>query len=249
MFYSEPGTRPEDNVELEAYTLANLAGESKTYSWEAGSPECDLANPIISMVNSKSSYKPFNVYPTGSAVKTFGGHSRGSHFHWWNHFPVSQITSDGRGARAADRAAHSSLVWGTPSTNYLMYGLTNKPAASLINLAKSWNTPASISEAAGCMSEGYAPEQRAYILTKTAEGMSFRLLASESRPVVNPCFVIKNWNSSLSAGVKIGGRTLRPGPDFRQGIVRDTDGTKTMIIWIKREITEDVRMAIGPTED
>lgn len=246
MFYSEPGTKPEDNVQLEAYTLVNMAGESKTYSWEDGSPECDLADPIISMVNSKSSYKPFNIYPTGSGVKTFGGHSRNSHFHWWNHFPVSQITSDGRGARAADRAAHSSLVWGTPSTNYLMYGLTNKPAVSLINLAKSWNMPASISEAAGCMSQGYVPQQRAYILTKTSASMSFRLLASEGRPVVNPCFVIKNWGGNRSAGVKIGGRPLSKGPDFRQGIVRDTDGTQTMVIWVKSEIIEDVRIAIEP---
>jgi hypothetical protein len=249
MFYSEPGTKPDDNVELEAYTLVNMAGESKAYSWEDGSPKCDLPNPIISMVNSKSDYKPFNIYPTGSSVETFGGNSRGSHFHWWNHFPVSQITSDGRGSRAADRAAHSSLVWGNPSTNYLMYGLTNKPAASLINLAKSWNTPASISDAAGCSNEGYKKEERAYILTKTSASLSFRLLASEGRPVVNPCFVTKNWGSNHSASVKIGGRSLSKGPDFRRGIVRDTDGTQTMVIWIKREITEDARIAIEPIED
>jgi len=245
MFYSEPGTKPEDNVQLEAYTLANMAGESKTYSWEDGSPECDLPDPIISMVNSKSTYKPFNVYPTGSSVKTFGGHSRNSHFHWWNHFPVSQITSDGRSARAADRAAHSSLVWGTPSTNYLMYGLTNKPAVSLIQLAKSWNMPASISEAAGCSSWGYVKEQRAYVLTKNASMMSFRLLASDDRPTVNPCFVFKNWGSNLSAAMKINGRHLKPGPDFRQGIVRDTDGTRSMVIWIKKTFEEDTKFEIA----
>lgn len=249
MFYSEPGTKPEDNVQLEAYTLVNLAGESRTYSWADGSPECDLANPIISMVNSKSHYRPFNVYPTGSSVKTFGGHSRNSHFHWWNHFPVSQIISDGRGARAADRAAHSSLVWGTPSTNYLMYGLTNKPAVSLINLAKSWNMPASIVNAAGCSSEGYIKEQRAYVLTKNALNITFKLFATDDRPAVNPCFVIKNWGSNPAVSLKINGKIIKPGPDFRQGVVRDTDGTQTMVIWVKDEITEDVRIAIEPNKD
>ena len=249
MFYSEPGTKPEDNVELEAYTLVNMAGQSKTYSWEDGSPVCNLADPIISMVNSKSSYKPFNIYPTGSSVETFGGSSRDSAFHWWNHFPVSQIISDGRSARAADRAAHSSLVWGTPSTNYLMYGLTNKPAASLINLAKSWNTPATVIEPTGCSSEGYVKEQRAYVLTKNTLNITFKLFATDDRPAVNPCFVIKNWGSNSAASLKINGKSIKPGSDFRQGVVRDTDGTQTMIIWIKSEITEDVRIAIGPTED
>jgi hypothetical protein len=195
-------------------------------------------------VNSKSTYKPFNVYPTGSGVETFGGSSRDSAFHWWNHFPVSQIISDGRSARGADRAAHSSLVWGTPSTNYLMYGLTNKPAVSLINLAKSWNTPASIVNAAGCSSEGYVQEQRAYVLTKNALKMNFKLYATDDRPAINPCFVIKNWGSNSAASLKINGKIIKPGSDFRQGVVRDTDGTQTMVIWIKSEIIEEVSIAI-----
>jgi len=31
--------------------------------------------------------------------------------------------------------------------------------------------------------------------------------------------------------------------------VRDTDGTQTMVIWVKDEITEDVRIAIEPNKD
>ncbi len=34
----QPGTRPEDNIELEAMTLANLRGETRTYSWKDGAP-------------------------------------------------------------------------------------------------------------------------------------------------------------------------------------------------------------------
>lgn len=56
IFFNEPGTRPEDNVELEAVTLVNLKGDTHTYSWEHGYPEYDLREPIIQMTNMKSTY-------------------------------------------------------------------------------------------------------------------------------------------------------------------------------------------------
>jgi len=248
MFYSEPGTMPEDNVELEAYTLVNMDGQSETYSWANGSPDCDLLNPIISMINMKSTYKPFNIYPTGSSVKTFPGRTRPSRFHWWNHFPVSQIISDGRSARASDRAAHSSLVWGSPKKDYLMYGLTGKPASSLISLAKSWNSPPPITNTTGCSSQGYKPEQRAYVLTAAASKMSFRLNGSSDSPLVNPCFVIKNWGSGAEANLKIDGTTVKPGKNFRQGIIRDTDGTQTIVIWVKKEATKPITISLAPVK-
>jgi len=247
MFYSEPGTMPEDNVDLEAYTLVNVAGQSETYSWENGSPECDLANPVISMINTKSTYRPFNIYPTGSSVETFGGRTRPSHFHWWNHWPVSQITSDGRSARAADRAAHSSLVWGNPAGDYLMYGLTARPADSLIPLAKSWNSPPKLTDAVGCGSQGYKAEQRAYVLTTQGSKMSFTLNGSERSPIVNPCFVVKNWGSDAAAGLKIDGRTQNPDSGFRHGVIRDTDGSQTLIVWVEHESGSPVRFEMNRT--
>jgi hypothetical protein len=76
--------------------------------------------------------------------------------------------------------------------------------------------------------------------------LKFRLNASQDSPGVNPAFVIKNWGSDLPASLKINDKSIKPGPDFRQGVVRDTDGTQTMIIWLKDEIIEDVRIAIEP---
>jgi len=233
MFYSEPGTMPEDNVELAAYTLVNLQGQTHTYSWEHGFPGCDLDAPIISMINTKSKYRPFNVYPTGSSVETFSGRPRLSHFHWWNHYPVSQITSDGRSARAADRAAHSSLVWGNPSTNYMMYGLTNKSPKTLLPLARSWNTPPQILDTTGCHAEGYRPQERAYHLIATAPTLSFKVNASEQRPLFNPCFVTRNWNSATAkASLKINSKQIKLGKSFRQGITHDTEGKPMMVIWL-----------------
>lgn len=233
MFFSEPGSRPEDNVRLEAYTLVNMEGESQTYSWERGSPECDLSDPIISLTNMRSAYKPFNIYPTGSEVETFPGHNRQSHFHWWNHWPVSQITSDGRSARAADRAAHSSLVWGIPSQDFLMYGTTNAKPESLIPLAKSWNDPPTVTETNGCELTGYRQEERAYHLRAQSNKLSFTMKGTYEKPIVNPCFVVANWRSGKKAVVKVDGKVISSGKMSRQGIVWDTEGKRKLVVFLK----------------
>ncbi|MHC4264525.1 MAG: LamG domain-containing protein [Planctomycetota bacterium] len=241
MFYSEPGTRPEDNVELKAYTLVNMKGQTETYSWEDGRPECNLPDPIISMINTKSKYRPFNVYPTDSNVETFPGTPRRTKFHWWNHWPAAQIVSDGRGALASDRAAHSSLVWGIPSKDYFIYGLTNKAPKALIPLAKSWNHPPEVAETKGCESNGYDQTQRAYILSADGDEMSFVLMANDDSPLLNPCFVIKNWNSNNHAEININGSTT----PARQGVVRDTDGRRMLVVWIKDQEEEKVKFEIS----
>ena len=247
LFYSPPGTMPEDNVELEAYTLVNMAAEMETYSWEKGSPECDLPNAVISMINTKSLYRPFNIYPAGSSVETFPGRNKPSYFHWWNHFPVSQIISDGRSAKASDRAAHSSLVWGNPSEDYLVYGLTNKPASALLGLAKSWIHPAKVRNATGAVYNGYEPQERAYVLTRSTdddyEPVVFKIDASLDRPVVNPCFVIKKWGCR-DAKIKVDGVEVERGSDFRYGHRRNAEGTD-LIVWIKKESVKPAELTIS----
>ena len=140
---NEPGTRPEDNVELEACTLLNLKGESKTYSWEHGYPEFDLDDAIIQVTNFKSEYKPYMIFREGGGFDVFNLEVRPeySHFPWWNHWPVAQTISDGRSANAPDRTAHSSLSWGDPNGEAALYGMTNENPETLVPLAKSWNRP------------------------------------------------------------------------------------------------------------
>jgi hypothetical protein len=146
------------------------------------------------------------------------------------------MASDGRSAEADDRAAHSSLVWGDPTRDYLMVGLTDKEPSELMPLARSWNYPAELTGAEGCISYGYAPEERAYILGRTDENISFTLNGSVETPLFNPAFVIKNWKDGDSkAGVKLNGRVFRDGSKFRQGVVYDTDGSPQLIVWIKYE--------------
>ncbi len=194
--------------------------------------------------NMKSEYKPFNIYPTDSEVETFPGHNRRSHFHWWNHWPVSQITSDGRSATAADRAAHSSLVWGIPSKDYLIYGFSKEPAEKLIPLATSWNHPPPIKKCVGCRSEGYRQEERAYHFARLSDKMFFVLDGNEVQPVVNPCFVVRNWKLRKRAVVKIDGKIISSGKMLRQGLIWDTDGKRKLAVWLKKKTEKPVHVEI-----
>jgi hypothetical protein len=255
IFFNEPGTKPEDNCELEAITLVNLKGQSRTYSWEKGYPKFDLAEPLIQMTNLKSKYRPFLIFRPGSGMRVFNVEVRPeySHFPWWNHWPVAQVASDGRHAQAPDRAAHSSLVWGRPKGGAALYGLTDKPAVSLLPLAKSWINPPVILSTASWVSEQtlsatYEYKQRAYVLTigKRADIVKFTLAGSEDSPVVNPAFVIKNWGDA-DAVLKINGKTIKRGKDFRFGHRHTFEGTD-LIVWIKTESTEPVKILLAPVE-
>jgi len=80
---NQPGTRPEDNIELDAVILANMDGQTDTYSWDGGLPgppsipqiedETEpmvalserLLFPNIQIVNTKSKLKPFFIVPDG----------------------------------------------------------------------------------------------------------------------------------------------------------------------------------------
>jgi len=173
IFLNEPGTRPEDNVELEACTLVNMDGESETYTWEHGYPEFDLDDAVIQMTNFKSKFKPFMIYREGGGFEVFNLEVRPaySHFPWWNHWPVAQTYSDGRSANAPDRTAHSSLSWGDPGGEAAIYGMTDKSAESLVALARSWNRPPKIKVSGSAyQNDGYDYTQRAYLLKAKRQG-------------------------------------------------------------------------------
>jgi len=115
-----PGTRPEDNIQTEALTLANMKGEVHTYSWAGGPPGekaafdaetltvlhriSDLDTPghqwlvrpaggNILRVNLKSRFSPYVIVdPRNVAIDCYAGEiiRERSIFPWWNHWPVSQ---------------------------------------------------------------------------------------------------------------------------------------------------------------
>lgn len=247
MFLCAPDTKPEDNVDLAALTLVSPQGNSQALSWANESPQGTFNNACITMVNSLSRYRMFNIYPSGSSVEIFGGHSRYSKFHWWNHWPVSQITSDGRGARSTDRVAHSSLIWGAPAKNFLLYGITDKPAAELLELARSWNSPPALSDLTGCHSRGYHQEERAYHIEADAGNFSFMIKADSLSPLINPAFVIINWPDQ-NIDLNIDGPSVEQGSLFRFGFNYDTSGKKYMIVWLELQRKDPVRLTFSKTK-
>jgi len=248
IFLSEPGTRPEDNCELEALSLANLKGESKTYSWEKGFPKLDLETPVIQMVNLKSRFRPLIIVKPGSTIGVFGGEVRKefSHFPWWNHWPVARVASDGRYAMAPDQAAHSSLSWVSQSSDAFLYGMTDKSPVELLPLAKAWIHPPAIKTAGSSFSsDGYNQDQRAYLLKRVQPGgnLEVELAGSPDSPVFNPAFVIQGWGEK-EAALRINGAEVPRGRDFRYGHRRTLESTD-LIVWIKTVSEKPVRIAVS----
>ena len=257
-FLSGPGTRPEDNVEIDSLTVVNSRGQSRTLSWAGRIPKNTLHDANIEMVNLKSVYKPFLIFEEGAHIEPWGESEKNDYCPWptWNHWPASQILSDGRLATAGDRLRHSALGGvdiDDIDDDMAMYGLTNKPATSLVTLAKSWNhAPGLRLSGAGFVSEGYDRGQRAYILRHTlkdAKWLNVTLQGSEDSPIVNPCFVIKNWASGALVRIEIDGAERKRGPNFRQGIVRDTNGKQMLVIWLKFESTKPAKISVRPAAD
>jgi len=133
---NQPGTRPEDNIELGAVTIVNMEGQTHTHSWADGPRELEnrsqmsllarLSYPNIQRVNTKSKAKPFLIvsdeafdcgWPINDKV---GGpvhlpytrmvYPENCMFTWWNHWPVGQVPSDGRFAYYPDRVSHTAVT-------------------------------------------------------------------------------------------------------------------------------------------
>jgi hypothetical protein len=247
IFLNEPGTRPEDNCELEAISLANLKGASKTYSWEKGYPKLDLESPVIQMVNLKSLFRPLIIVKPGATIATFNCEVRKefSHFPWWNHWPVSRISSDGRYAMAPDQAAHSSLSWVSQPSGAFLYGMTDRPAVELLPLARSWIHPPAIKTIGTSFSSvGYDSDQRAYVLKHNQPGgeLAMELAGNADSPVFNPALVIQGWGEK-EALLKIDGADVPRGPGFRYGHRRKLDSAD-LIVWIKAVAEKPLRIVL-----
>lgn len=109
-----------------------------------------------------------------------------------------------------------------------MEAMLDKEFDELVILAKSWLDAPQIVNLKGAEGE-YAADQRAYLLYKKENEISFTIDADKQRPLVNAAFIIKNWNSNTPANLKLNGKLK----SNKQGIFRDTDGTKTLAIWVE----------------
>jgi hypothetical protein len=246
-----PGTRPEDNIQPEALTIANMKGETASYSWAKGPPPKNLdqmENPNIQVVNLRAKWKPFQIVsPVNSSMKAYTGEPTYSMFEWWNHWPVAQVRSSGISAVAPDRASHSSLshIYWDPyaqtansMTKILLHGMTTKSGTDLIPLAKSWLSPPALElGGAGFESEGYDPTQRAFVVVRRSDStrakLQILLRANSDSPLIHPAFVVRNWGDS-EPKLFIDGKLTPRGTQSRYGFVPHIEGTD-LIVWLAIE--------------
>jgi len=242
-------------------------------------PEVPHAN--IHIVNYKSQYKPFLILTTDNPRLWLAGYRTGrfffperiageepkgmsmplgSKFWWWNHWPVAQHPNDGRIAEFPDRPSHSftSTHDSDPyertensMTKIQLYGLTDKDAAGLVPLAKSWNhAPELKLTSSSVQSHGYDQSQRAYVVECINKGQPTRLdleiAASSESPMVNSAFVFKNWGDA-GVKLKVNNKTVKRGKSFRYGHNERLEG-KDLIVWIELESIQPVKLSFTPSK-
>ncbi len=240
------GQHPESVVQkAPVMTLVDRAGKATGYDWNPNPPKPQYKGQIIQMIHFTGKFSPFTIQNFDGGDIYGGERTWYSVFPSWNHWPTSQANSSGRNASFPDRAAHSSfshVFWpditqqrGDVSyqEKLLMEGMTDQPAAALTSLAKSWLNPPAVANMSGGTSQGYSQTQRAYCFQWGTAPLRLQISASENNPIHNLCFEIKNWKSrATEAMLKVNNTTMTSGPDFRQGVTIDNDGSCTLIVWI-----------------
>jgi hypothetical protein len=255
-----PDQHPEQIIHTKnALTMLNLDGKYKVYDWVKGPPD-DVLEPkgqCIQFINYTGEYKPVTIGDFEWSNVYGGEITEYAVFPTWNHWPVAQMPSDGRYATYPDRTSHSSLTHVPPTTykevldgptpyyqKLLMEGMLNLEPKELVPLARSWMRAPEMDDLNGAKG-AYDPAQRAYVLNRGSDNMSFKINGSKKSPVYNIAFVIKNWGDKSVAKVKVDGKELTAGSGFRQGTTRDTDGTDTMTIWIEKQSSKPVAIEIS----
>jgi hypothetical protein len=267
-----PGQRPEDVIEPEALTMANMAGEEHVYSWVGGCPAVidrpDRAN--IQRIGVKSPTKPFVVVSDGHCLKrdltrsdrpvfpVYREEIRPPQlFPWWNHWPTAELPSDGRYAQAADRAAHSSLLTGmewedyevtpTSRTRVMLHGLTRLAAGDLAPLARSWLRPPALRPvSAGLRSEGYDQRERAYRLRLEPGAetpLRLTLDATPGAPLVNVALLVADWAGDADLQPTVDGAALAQA-DVRIALHPGLSGD-TLVVWLRLSREAATEIVLG----
>ncbi len=270
-----PGQNAVDLLEYDALTLLNLEGDSHTYSWpdddsvdtrERRNMAVDPSmvrniqpeNPVIQVVNMRSEAKPFVILEPGNRPRVYVGRVRDQlvNFPAYNHWPVCQVSSDGRFAQAADRASSFSISQNYPPHHRedertrwvaMLYGATFGEAVDLVPLARSWARPPELRVIRGTAeSRGYDVSQRAYLFGRSPDSgwgnLSLELMADPESPLVNASLVFEDWGDA-GIEVSLDGQRLDSAKEVRTAYRRTLHGTD-LLLWLQRTSTEPVRIEI-----
>jgi hypothetical protein len=209
-----------------------------------------IARTNIQVVNLKNTQMDaFTIVESSDEVMFIasGDHddpNNASFFDQWNHWPVNVHHSFGELALNDSSASHSPIgnIYNWPSyeqgnnfaSKVLLTGISDLSNAELADLAKSWDTPPTIIVTSGGVSQGFDKAQRAFVINATKQTIEFSVEASPAAPIFKPGVVIKHWDSDAPAVVKIDGIIKTNGVDYQQGIILDTDGSETLILWFNQ---------------
>ena len=271
-YFFNPGQTPWSVVEQERNTIANLKGEVSQLKWENNRPKGKyISNSVIKTYNYKNSAsRPFAIIREGVSViyepEEILHDTPLEGAGWWDHWPVSQIPSDGKNPIFPNGHFSSSSSGAIFTTNHLespahldhptviktdtklvipfLFGMTTETAGGLVPLAKMYNHPPEITKVKGADYLGYNVFKHEYQFSKAEEQITFTVKASKKSPIANICFAIKNWGQDQMASITVNEERIESGRGNRQGIIRDTDGTRTLIIWLKQKSTKPVKCTI-----
>jgi hypothetical protein len=270
---NQPGTMPEENIELDALTVSNMNGETKTYTWtEDGAPPLsefwERWDANIIRVNLKSEKVPFSAVPPhseyGLLITPYRGHAPTSHFNFWNHWPVAQVASDGTLARTPDRPSHSSLchygllelasaTWPAyeegpqTKTKLMLNGMTDKVAGDLVPMTQAWLNPPDVKlSGTGVKNGGYDPTQKAYVFSLTGSSRSNGINGSIAAGADSPVAnpaFVIMGWGERRAKLLIDGKELKPGKDVRFGYNHTLESTD-LVVWVRKESIKTLEFAI-----
>lgn len=176
---------------------------------------------------------------------------------WWNHWPVAQVVGDGRWVTIPDRPSHFNLTtfvqWNDyqrtrkTRTRIMLQGMTDKKAADLVPLAKSWLRAAKMRLTSdGYRGGTYDQAERAYCIEKTGseKAVPCRVTvdATNDSPLINPAVIVTQWGRQ-PVTLFVDGNELHPGTDFRQGI-RSSPYGDDLILWLRLERRKPVTLEI-----
>ncbi|MHC4623318.1 MAG: Calx-beta domain-containing protein, partial [Planctomycetota bacterium] len=138
----------------------------------------------------------------------------------------------------------------------MLFGMVDATEAANVNnmipLARSWQYAPSVSiTSPGFTGGSYDKVERAYKFLRTdpqAASLEFTLQGSSTSPVLNPCFVIEDWDN-YNASLTINGQPVTPGSDFRQGIEMASDEVPSLVVWVRQDTTSPIDLVIGEVAD
>ena len=236
------------------------SGLGSTFSYSASLKDFgEFRDANIYVINTKSTYKPFSIaMPDGQRADpyTVSGDTVWPWIETWGPYDFGNISYESAVMHQINWW-HYSREDKTAEQVYLQ-GMTSdaNPMTNLVQMGWSWIIPPELQMSgvqAGYLTPTYDAGQRAYVIPNAAGGGPFSIdlnlvgthtnaYLSGTMWLVNPTFVVSNWNATGVGTVQVNGQTLTNGTDFFAGYEPNGVGTN-MILWVNKKY--DVNNASG----